>query len=443
MSEIQKALWSRDGSQVALSFEMQKIADKNERIVIGFATLDNLDLTNDIVTAEASLRAFNQFRGNVRVQHDKSKPVGRVISFEPATYYDENTQKSYSGIRVAVRVSDGAEDVWKMCLDGTLNGFSIGGAIIKASDIYREDIGRKVKVIEEYALTELSLVDSPANHLANVQIVKSLDGAIDEIQKDFDSYTLFWCGTDRIAAKSTDRVHACIECGENMAPMGSMERNEDIKTQLDKVLSELKIDMEGGQPQVADKKNKETIEKSADNVEEVISKSEEAPAEETQETETVAEEATTEEAPAEEEKAEETEDAPAEEAAEEETETTDANSDIRDLLEALSRRLEESADQVAKDSEGIRAEVAEISKSLNSKFEELEERQKAFERAQDELKEKINSTTDGLEQTQKRLDNISESTAMQKSHSVVTNESAERRASKSKFAGLFSGDYDA
>jgi len=156
--------------------DIQKDAE-HQRLVIGFATLDNVDLTNDVITAEASQKAFENFRGNVRLMHDKLRPVGKVVDLAPATYFDAETQKEYSGIQVAVAVSDSEPGVWQKCLDGTLSGFSIGGAVKRTEPEYREDIGKTVQVIKEYQLTELSLVDSPANHLANVHtIYKSVDG---------------------------------------------------------------------------------------------------------------------------------------------------------------------------------------------------------------------------------------------------------------------------
>lgn len=432
MDKIQNALWDRDGSQVNLSFDMQKVLDEEERIVIGFATLDNVDLTDDIVLSEASMKAFSRFRGNVRLQHSKSDPVGRVVSFQPATYYDEETQKEYSGIQVAVYISKGAEDVWQMCLDGTLTGFSIGGAVLKTSEIYREDINKKVKVIEDYVLLELSIVDSPANHLANIQIVKALDG-MDDISKSYETLNLFWCGIDRVAARSNDAKHMCLDCGENMAHMGSIQRNEDIKTQLHKVLSELQIDMEGGQSQVTD--TTLTIEKGAEGeaAQAVVSE-----VSVTEGSQPVVEENASDETEAEEvEPVEEV----VEETTEEEEETENASDEIKDLLEALARKLEETSEAVNKDNSGLREEVENISKSLNSKFDELQARQEAFEKSQDELKEKINSAASDIEETQKRLDAVSDGTAMQKSKDSIRTTQTE--STKSPFAGLFSGNIEA
>ena len=54
---IQKAHFSTDGDNVRLAMPFAKV-DAERRIVSGFATLDNIDKQNDIVTPEASIKAF-------------------------------------------------------------------------------------------------------------------------------------------------------------------------------------------------------------------------------------------------------------------------------------------------------------------------------------------------------------------------------------------------
>ena len=65
---ISKAQWDMDGDNVRLSMPFSKV-DQERRIVSGFATLDNVDKQADIVTTEASLKAFAKFRGNIREMH--------------------------------------------------------------------------------------------------------------------------------------------------------------------------------------------------------------------------------------------------------------------------------------------------------------------------------------------------------------------------------------
>lgn len=78
-------------NNLRLSVPFSKI-DESKRTVYGFATLDNVDKVDDVVLADASQRAFESFRGNIREMHDL-KAVGRMISFRPEQYYDPETQR--------------------------------------------------------------------------------------------------------------------------------------------------------------------------------------------------------------------------------------------------------------------------------------------------------------------------------------------------------------
>lgn len=159
-----------------LSAPLMKV-NIQKRTVGGFATLNNVDEARDIVEADASSEAFSKWFGNIREMHDK-KAVGKAISWKPSTYTDENGTE-YEGIWVEAKISKGAEDTWQKVLDGTLSGFSIGGATLeKQRDIVKDSDGASHQVwrITKYKLTELSLVDSPCNRLATISLIKSVDG---------------------------------------------------------------------------------------------------------------------------------------------------------------------------------------------------------------------------------------------------------------------------
>ena len=112
---INKAHWVTEGDSVRFSMPIGKI-DQERRIVSGFATLDNIDKQNDIVTTEASMTAFKKFRGNLREMHQPSA-VGKVVSFKEDRYFDPETKKFYSGVYVSAYVSKGAQDTWEKVFD--------------------------------------------------------------------------------------------------------------------------------------------------------------------------------------------------------------------------------------------------------------------------------------------------------------------------------------
>lgn len=413
MQEIQKLFMDRDGYQLQFGFDFQKATDETERTIVGFATLDNLDQTNDLVLAKASEDAFRTFRGNIRAQHNVNDAVGRLIAFEPAEYFDANTNQTYKGIRVAVRVSRGAEDTWQKCMDGTYSGFSIGGAVLESENVYSPELKRNVKVITKYRLTELSLVDNPANELANFETVYKMFDA-EDLQKGFTEENLFWCPVHKVGSRHSGEKFTCSVCGENMARIGSINENEDIAEKLTKVLSELEIDMEGVITKMADEDKKVEVDET-DAVEE-----------------TTADEATPEV------KAEDAADtaADAETEAEEtaETEAEDTDVVVPDVAELINN---------------ISAQLKLVEETLISKYNDLtttvEEKLQKIVDLDDKLTEKIAKLQSDAEATTDRVEKIAGATAMRQSEDDVNEDKLEKSADTDKeediWGGLFSNKY--
>lgn len=153
-----------------LSFPIEMIK-KEQRIISGIATADNVDKSGDIVDFAASLEAFKNWGGNIREMHSPIA-VGKAVNFESIIVKGEDGEE-YNAIRVDAYISKGAQDTWEKILDGTLKAFSIGGKVIQKSESTSKMFrGRPVNVIEKYVLGELSVVDNPANALATVDIIK-------------------------------------------------------------------------------------------------------------------------------------------------------------------------------------------------------------------------------------------------------------------------------
>jgi len=201
---INKAHWTTDGDNVRLSMPLTKV-DEGRRIVSGFASLDNLDKQDDIVTTEASMEAFAKFRGNIREMHQPSA-IGKMVSFKEEKYFDPESKKFYKGVFVSAYISKGAQDAWEKVLDGTYTGFSIGGRMNKWDDAYDEDLEKSIRVIKEYDLIELSLVDSPANQESGLITVSENETELSPIS------------------------------GEEMKNIGFVEKNDSEKTTMIKFL---------------------------------------------------------------------------------------------------------------------------------------------------------------------------------------------------------------
>ena len=237
MINLQKASLSMNGNSVNLTMPISKI-DEEKRIVSGFATLDNIDKQGDRVLPEASEKAFANFRGNVRLMHQPI-PAGKVVSFRSDTFFDPETKKQYTGVFVDTYVSKGAQDIWEMVLDGTLTGFSIGGAIKETDTELDEESNKTVRIIKEYDLVELSLVDSPANQFANIfSIQKTIDGdVVDGMFSKSNIQNVFWCETEEMAYLSNEEKYSCSSCNSELASIGWID--EITKSNIEEAMSKV------------------------------------------------------------------------------------------------------------------------------------------------------------------------------------------------------------
>ena len=234
VSNISKAHWNLDGENLRLSMPFSKV-DKERRIVSGFASLDNLDKQMDIVTAEASMSAFAKFRGNIREMH-QPLAVGKMINFKEDKYFDPDSKKFYRGVFVSAYVSKGAQDTWEKVLDGTLTGFSIGGKMNKWDDGYDEKSDSQIRIIKDYDLIELSLVDSPANQFANIVSVEKVDG-VDIIKGDLTVLeNVFYDKENGIVISSENESELSPVSGEQMENIGFVEKTDNEKTTMIKFL---------------------------------------------------------------------------------------------------------------------------------------------------------------------------------------------------------------
>jgi hypothetical protein len=233
---INKAHWVTNGDNVRLSMPIGKV-DVERRMVSGFATLDNIDKQGDIVTTESSINAFKNFRGNLREMHQPSA-VGKIVSFKEDRYFDPNTKKFYSGVYVSAYVSKGAQDAWEKVLDGTYTGFSIGGNIKTWDDAFNEEMDKSIRVIKEYDLYELSLVDSPANQFASIVSIEKQNGhnVIGGLISKVDTENIFYDSeSGMVIVSDADSVnHPLTE--KQMKNIGFVEKNDNEKADMIKFL---------------------------------------------------------------------------------------------------------------------------------------------------------------------------------------------------------------
>jgi len=233
---ISKAHWDREGENLRLSMPFSKV-DEERRIVSGFATLDNVDKQLDIVTSDASLKAFEKFRGNIREMHQPIS-VGKMVSFKEDKYFDPDTKKFYNGVYVSAYISKGAQNTWEKVLDGTLSGFSIGGKMNKWDDGYDSKSEKQIRIIKDYDLVELSLVDNPANQFANILSVEKVDG-VDTIKGDIADVVIenvFFDKDSGLVLISDNESELSPVTGTPLQNIGFVEKNDNEKTEMIKFL---------------------------------------------------------------------------------------------------------------------------------------------------------------------------------------------------------------
>ncbi len=426
--EIFKAHWESEGNDLKLSMPIAKV-DIERRIVSGFATLDNIDRQGDIVPSDASIKAFERFRGNIREMHDDKKAVGKLVSFREDSFYDQETGKLYKGVFVSAYVSKGAQDTWEKVLDKTLTGFSIGGSVKEYEDSFDEKVNKSIRIIKDYDLFELSLVDNPANQYANViSIEKGHTGGY--LSKALIE-NVFWCGDDDIVQLSANNASECPRCDKGMNNIGFVETNDAQKAEVVKsILSTIKNDAKE-----VSKMENETIEKS-----ELAEEAVEVVAEEAAE-ETVEKSADkSEEDDVEKSDSEEVE----KDASEEEVAKMEDEDDEEEESEEMKGRMKKAKeDEMSKTYvEGIETTKA-IADQMNSTMNILADTIKAL----NEKVEELNKTVSGVKQEVsevknefgKRVDAVEKDTAFRKSGDLgeIVQEPIFEKAQKPLWGGRF------
>jgi uncharacterized protein YoxC len=432
---INKAHWVTDGDNVRFSMPIGKV-DQERRIVSGFATLDNVDKQDDIVTTEASLEAFRKFRGNLREMH-QPMAVGKIVSFKEDRYFEPQSKKFYSGVYVSAYVSRGAQDTWEKVLDGTLTGFSIGGNITKSDDTFDEKLDKSVRIIKEYELFELSLVDNPANQFANVISIEKVDGknTVSGYLSKTEVKNVFWDSENDIVLVSEDDSADSPTSGRPMKNIGFVEKSDSENTEKIKFL----VDSAKGIRTI-----KMTEEENPMTEETTIVEAQGAETVELVENVEVAPEAAAvavEEAPAE----VPTEDTPVTEPAAEaasEAEEAPVVEEANDSVDAVVNATEEVAKAVSSINENLTNALSNLADTVKSMQTTVEAITKSLEAVTGEVKSVSNEVKEvkgSFNEFGKRVDMVEKDTAFRKSGDLgeIVQEFSETKTHKSLWGGRF------
>ena len=427
---IEKSHWSANGEDISLSVPFTKV-NREKRTVSGFATLDNLDQTGDVVTAEASLGAFENFRGNIREMHG-SNAVGKMVSFRPETYYDAKSGEFYNGVYVDAYISKGSQDTWEKVLDGTLTGFSIGGKIIDSENEVNKSTGQPVRFIKQYALMELSVVDSPANELCNILSIQKMNGQLmfKGIAAETVTENIFYCEESDSVFMSTEQSYDSPATGKPAVLIGWVESKDINKAkEIEKILASFKksrftlpeiqtiakqANAEGGN-EVSE--NTETVA-----VEETAPVEVSAPAENAVVEEVVAEDVAA--------------DASAE-TVEKAADVSEVVVDEPDFAKMLGDLKGFFSDTLSKASEANAAQVSTIKETVESFSKSVETQISELADKHTELSKTVESIKNTIDTVEKRVDAVESETAIKKSSDLGGSQDVV--ITKSKWNGSFLG----
>jgi len=427
---IEKSLWSSHGDNITLSVPFTKV-NREKRTVSGFATLDNVDQTGDVVTSEASLGAFENFRGNIREMHG-SNAVGKMVSFRPEAYYDAKSGEFYNGVYVDAYISKGSQDTWEKVLDGTLTGFSIGGKIIDSENEVNKSTGQPVRFIKQYALMELSVVDSPANELCNILSIQKMNGQLmfKGIAAETVTENIFYCEESDSVFMSSEKSYDSPVTGKPAVLIGWVESKDINKAkEIEKILASFKksrftlpeiqtiakqANAEGGN-EVSD--NTETVA-----VEETAPVEVSAPAEDVVVEETVTEDVVADASAETVEKA-----SNVSEVVVDEPDFAKMLGDLKGFFsDTLSKASEVNAAQVST----IKETVETFSKSVEAQISELADKHT-------ELSKTVENIKNTIDTVEKRVDAVESETAIKKSSDLGGSQDVV--ITKSKWNGSFLG----
>lgn len=136
--------------QINFFIPLSKV-DKEKRTVSGYASTPTKDSDGEVITLDAVKKALPGYMSwsNIREMHRLS-----AVGTAQEAHVDEK------GLFLTAKIVD--EKAWQKCVEGVYKGFSIGGRkLAKTGD-----------TITEIDLTEISIVDRPANPDAKFSLAK-------------------------------------------------------------------------------------------------------------------------------------------------------------------------------------------------------------------------------------------------------------------------------
>ena len=171
--------------------------DEEKRMVWGLASDETIDAEDEVVDYEATKEAVAEWLewSNIREMHGPT-----AVGVATEVTLDDATKSLWLGVKV---IDDQA---WLKCKTGVYKGLSIGGKALKK--IQEMINGRTVRRVVKYILTEISLVDRPANPSARFSLVKREGGVMPEEEMAAEEVTNKMEGEEQAEAQAEAEAEA-------------------------------------------------------------------------------------------------------------------------------------------------------------------------------------------------------------------------------------------
>ncbi len=238
-------------SSFQITIPFSDVKEEN-RVVVGYASVDMLDKQNEVITLEALKDAFPRFMEsgfNITGVMHSNFPSGRVLEeWEDSGGQMWKSGCDEQGLFIVSQVRDDvkrADEVWELIKQDRLKAYSIGGqAIIKIPVC---DDQKCYWRIDKLDIHEISYVDNPANPGSRLAVLK-MESLLKSEEFDLQKLAPVF---DKLRHAVVSKDFICI-AGSQVEEHGGYElfvRGEDgspFRGHIESLVKEMVPDMEVG-----------------------------------------------------------------------------------------------------------------------------------------------------------------------------------------------------
>ena len=226
--------------------KIETVTDNEDLIIAGIATTEKMDHDSEIVDLESVKSVWKSYMENpvIRFLHGKDSrnpdAIGTVIpeytDSKGKTWKTEITDK---GPFIVAKISNApdTESIRTKIKEGILKGFSIGGRAQRVKE-FSHKLGKDINRVITKRISEVSVVDLPANSDSFFNVIKSCTGDACYVNDTREAKDVVENITEDVESTPTECVES-VKCVEN-TPVNIVEKLE-AKPMEDEKMVELEI----------------------------------------------------------------------------------------------------------------------------------------------------------------------------------------------------------